>query len=82
MTNQEILDKLTNIFREVFNDDSILLSPSLNAKDIHGWDSLAHIRIVITAESYFGIKFSSIEVSSWCTIADVISSISNHLLDE
>lgn len=53
---------LTQIFRDVFDDDTIVLRPDLSAKDVEGWDSLTHIRLLLTIEREFHIKFTVTEV--------------------
>ena len=53
---------LTQIFRDVFDDDNIVLRPDLSAKDVEGWDSLTHIRLLMTIEREFHIKFTVTEV--------------------
>jgi hypothetical protein len=39
MTEAEVLKQLTPVFHDVFDDDSIVLSPEMTANDIEGWDS-------------------------------------------
>jgi len=53
---------LTQVFHDVFDDDSIVLRPDLSASDVDGWDSLAHVRLLLTVERKFGIKFNAVEV--------------------
>ena len=53
---------LTQIFRDVFDDDTNVLRPDLSAKDVDGWDSLTHIRLLLTIEREFHIKFTVSEV--------------------
>ncbi len=45
MEQTAIYAKLTDIFHDLFDDDSIVVTPELTAKDVDGWDSLAHIRL-------------------------------------
>jgi len=59
----QIYAKLTAIFRDVFDDDSLQLSPELTAADVLEWDSLNHIRLVVSAERVFGMRFSAAQVS-------------------
>jgi len=62
MSNDAIYPKLTEIFHSVFDDDSIVITPQLTADDVDGWDSLAHVRLVLAVEKKFGVKFSAAEV--------------------
>jgi acyl carrier protein len=61
MEQQEIYTRLTDIFKKVFDDD-IKLTPDLSAKDVDGWDSLTHIRLLMTVEKAFKMKFSTSEI--------------------
>jgi acyl carrier protein len=61
MDSQEILARLTDIVREVLEDDDIVLRPDMTAEDVPGWDSMAHINIIVAAEMQFAIKFRAAE---------------------
>lgn len=58
----EIYEKLNTVFRDVFDDD-LTITPELTADDVDGWDSLAHIRLILSIQKAFGIKFSPVETS-------------------
>ena len=62
MQTSEIYQKLTDVFHDVFDDDSIHVRPELTADDVDEWDSLSHIRLVLTAEKAFKVKFSAAEI--------------------
>ena len=64
MDTAEIYRKLTSIFRDVFDDDSLTIAPELTAAALPEWDSLQHIRLVIAAEREFALKFSASEIES------------------
>ena len=59
----ETRDRLQQIFRKVFGDSSIELRDDMTAPDIDGWDSLAHINLIIAVEREFKIKFATAEIS-------------------
>ena len=63
MSTDAIYAKLTDVFHDVFDDDSIVATPELNADDVDEWDSLAHVRLVLAVEKKFGLKFSAAEVA-------------------
>jgi acyl carrier protein len=75
MEEPQILARLTNIFRDIFDEDSIEAVPELSAKDIEGWDSLAHIRLILTIEKAFKIKFATSEVREIENVQDIVSVI-------
>ena len=58
MNRTEIKEKLTEIFRNVFDDESIALSDSMTVEDVEDWDSLSHITLISEIEDAFDIKFS------------------------
>jgi acyl carrier protein len=64
MTEADVLQQLTPVFRDVFDDDSIVLNPSMTANDIDGWDSQTHVMLTVAAEQRFGIKFRTAELES------------------
>jgi len=59
---EDVIQQLVPIFRDVFSDDEIILSPQITASDIDGWDSLAHIRLVISIEKVLDLSFSADEI--------------------
>lgn len=75
METNEISERLTEVFRDVFDDDSIEISPDMSAKDVDGWDSLSHIRLILTIEKTFKIKFSTSEIGKLQKVGDLISLI-------
>jgi acyl carrier protein len=68
-----IVTRLTSIFREVFDDDDLVLKPELTANDVDGWDSLTHIRLILSVQKAFGVKFSSVEMSRMKNVGDLIA---------
>jgi acyl carrier protein len=70
-----ISSELTSIFHEVFDDDSIGISESTKASDVDGWDSLNHIRLIMTVENRFKIKFSAKEIGSLKNVGELVSLI-------
>jgi acyl carrier protein len=75
MDRSEIYNRLADIFQEVFDEDSIRLSPELSAKDVDDWDSLTHIRLILTLEKAFKIKFSTSEISKLENVGDLVALI-------
>ncbi|CAN5502714.1 hypothetical protein BH10PSE16_BH10PSE16_14760 [soil metagenome] len=64
MTETEILTNLNQVFRDVFDDDDIVITPATTAEDIEGWDSQAHVNLIVAAEVRFGIRFRTAELES------------------
>ena len=55
----EIYKKMTEIFRDVFDDDTLVVTPDMTADDVAEWDSLNHIRLILTVQKAFEVKFSA-----------------------
>ena len=72
MTEQEIYTELTAVFRDVFDDDSIAIGPETTADDIDGWDSQAHVTLVVATEMRFGIRFRTAELESLRNVGDFV----------
>lgn len=59
----DIQQQLHSILRDVFNDPTLAVNDEMTAIDIDGWDSLAHINVIIAMERGFGVKFATAEIS-------------------
>jgi acyl carrier protein len=59
----DIRDQAQDVFRQVFDDPSIVLRDDMTADDIPGWDSLTHINLMVATEKRFKIKFATAEIS-------------------
>jgi acyl carrier protein len=75
MDEPQIYTRLGKIFEDVFDDDSIQVTPDLTAKDVDGWDSLAHIRLILTIEKAFKVKFSTSEIGKLEKVGDLAAII-------
>lgn len=75
MDEQEIYERLTKIFEDVFDEDAIKITPELTAKDVDGWDSLTHIRLMLTVEKAFKVKFSASEIGKLANVGDLVKLI-------
>jgi len=78
MDDPEIYARLTSIFEDVFDEESIKVTPQLSAKDVDGWDSLAHIRLMLTVEKAFKIKFATSEIGKLENVGDLVKLIKAH----
>jgi acyl carrier protein len=79
METNEILEKLTDIFRDVLDNESIQLSPQTTADEIEEWDSLNHIQLVVAIEKSYKIKFTASEIQNWNNVGEMVTSINNKL---
>ncbi len=75
MDESQIYAQLKEIFQDVFDEDSIEVTPELSAKDVDGWDSLTHIRLMLTIQNVFKIKFSTSEIGKLENVGDLVTLI-------
>ena len=76
MNKNEIVKRLTQVFRDVFDDDSIVITDKTTANDIDDWDSIEHINLIGAVESEFGMRFKMREVSGMKNVGEMIDIIS------
>ena len=74
-----VIEPLTKIFREVFDDEDIALSSEMTADDVDGWDSLSHVNLIVTIESRFDVKFTQKELLTFKNVGGLMDSIQNKL---
>ena len=67
----DTIDQLIPIFRNVFDDDELIINTTTKAEDVDGWDSLAHIRLVVSIEKDFELRFSTDEISNLDNVGDM-----------
>jgi acyl carrier protein len=75
LTSEQIYTQLTEIFRELFDDESIVLTPETTAADIAEWDSFNHINLIVASEARFGVKFTTAEVESMQNVGQFVDAI-------
>lgn len=78
MTEQEILEKLTPLFRDIFFDDSIILNTRTTAADVARWDSLSHIDMIMLVEQNFHFRFPTREITRMKNVGDLVRLIQAH----
>ena len=79
MEKNEILLKLQDIFRDVLDDESLIIKNKTTADDVEGWDSLTHVQIVEETQKTFGVKFTAYEMSSWIDVEEMVDCIAKKL---
>lgn len=75
MSRTEIYKDLQDVFRDVFDDDSITVSDSTTADDVDGWDSLEHINLIVAIEKKFSIKFDMKNVVKFKNVGEMVDVI-------
>jgi acyl carrier protein len=75
MGADDIAHRLQDVFREVFDDDDIALSADTTAADVDGWDSVANIRLMVSIEEVFRIRFDVGEFQEYRNVGELIAGI-------
>lgn len=75
MEKNVVLKKVQEIFRDVMDNDEIVLSDFTTSNDIEEWDSLAHIQLIVAIEKEFGLKFTSKQILSKKNIGEIVDNI-------
>lgn len=76
MTDQDILNKLTRILRDLLSDDSIVLAMETRRDEVANWDSFAYVNFIVAVESEFGVRFRVAEVESFENVGAIVERIS------
>ena len=79
MDQASLYQQLTAIFRDVLDDDSLNLKPELTAKDVDGWDSLTHLRLLLSVEKTFRVRFTTAEIGKLENVGDLATLIQSRI---
>ena len=75
MTREDVFAKVNEVFRDVFDDEDIIVEETTTADDIEDWDSLEHINLVSAIEQEFGMKFTMGQVVSMKNVGEMVDII-------
>jgi acyl carrier protein len=76
---QQIVSRINDVFRAVFDDDALEISDAMTAKDVDGWDSLTHITLVVAVEKEFGLRFPAAEVGKLANVGALVAMVEARL---
>ena len=79
MKREEIFNKVQEVFRDVFDDENLVISDETTASDIEDWDSLTHITLISEIEDTFNYKFSMKDVLGLKNVGEMITLLENNL---
>jgi acyl carrier protein len=79
MNTEQIYAQLTDIFHEVFEDQSIVPTPGMKASDVPEWDSFNHINLIVAVEARFKIKFKTAELEEMRDVGHLVEIIERKL---
>ena len=75
----EVLDRLTEIFCEVFDNPTLTITRETTADDIEEWDSMTHMNLILMVELKFGFEFNQREVMGFKDVGDLADAIQKNL---
>ena len=75
MEKKELMDKLTEIFREVMDNDEIVLNDETTSEDIEEWASLSHIELIDVIGKELGVKITSMEFRGCENVGEIVESL-------
>jgi acyl carrier protein len=75
----DVTERLTEVFRATFGDESIVIAREMTADDIPAWDSMTHITLIYAIEDEFGVKFSTKDLERLNCVGDLIDAVSRRL---
>lgn len=78
MTEQEIFEKLNEVFSDVF-DEEITVTRQTTSSDIEDWDSLTHITLISEVEDAFDMKFSMKDVLGMKNVGEMVDIIEKNI---
>ncbi len=82
MDKNEIFAKITEVMRDVLDNDSIEAAPEMTAKDVEDWDSFSHIRIVLGVEQAFGVKFATPEIAQFENVGQLADLVAEKISNQ
>jgi acyl carrier protein len=72
MNDDQIYEKLSGIFYDIFDEKDIVLTSNTTAADIETWDSFNHVNLIVAIESSFDVKFSTQEIEAMEDVGDIV----------
>jgi acyl carrier protein len=75
----EVHQKLTDVFRDIFDDPAIEITETTTADDIDDWDSITHINLIAAVEKAFKISFNTKDVKGLANVGDFVQLIASKL---
>jgi acyl carrier protein len=74
-TTVEILAEVNDIFKDVLDNDEIIVYNETTAEDVAEWDSLSHIQLVVAVEKHFKIRFTASEINGFKNVGEMCEGI-------
>jgi len=75
VSRSEIIAQIREVMIDVLDLDELQIDEGTTAKDVEGWDSLSHLRLIVAIEEHFGVKFSTGEIERFKNVGDVVTTV-------
>jgi acyl carrier protein len=75
LTSDAVYQRLNALFRDVLDDDALVLSADMTAKDVEGWDSMTNVQLMLGVEREFGLHLSAGQMQALHNVGDLVSAI-------
>ena len=82
MDRNEVFEKLTDICRDVFDDENLVITEKTTAADVEGWDSLTHLSLVNELEETYEVAFTLDEVTGSKNIGELLNALMKHIEEQ
>jgi acyl carrier protein len=79
MNQKTVRDRLRDVFADSLNDPSFQMELGLKKGDVEGWDSFAHINLMLGIEAEFGVEFDSDEIASLLSVGQILAALNRRL---
>ena len=79
LSSDAVYQQLTAILRDLFDDEGLVATPELTADKVAGWDSFAHLRLMLTVERTFGVDFAASQITSLKNVGELEALIRSKL---
>jgi acyl carrier protein len=73
--NDDLLTTITTLLREVLNQPDLVITESTTAADVVGWDSFAHINLIMGLEDTLKVRFTTDEIGRMGRVADLLATL-------
>jgi acyl carrier protein len=64
---------LTEILRDTFDDDDLVATPTMTAAQVEGWDSMGNVRLFLSIEQEFGVRFNASEIGGIKNVGELVA---------
>lgn len=75
MSDDRILREVNEVFRDVLDNEDLVIGPATTAADVEEWDSLSHIQLVAAVEKRFRIRFTSADIQGFKNVGEMCAAI-------